>query len=168
MSEKDILYKGKIKQGGIFNFKDLYSFLYELLTNEGYFINEKSYSEKVAGDAKEVEIKWEAKKKVSDYFQFMINVNWRILGMKKVTIKKEGKEMSMDSGSLELAFSVTLIKDYEERWENQPFWKFMRGVYDRYIVRTRIEEYGKKAIIEVNELINECKAFLELEAKVEQ
>ena len=168
MSEKDILYKGKIKHGGIFNFKDLYSFLYEWLTNEGYFINEKSYSEKVAGDSKEIEVKWEAKKKVSDYFQFMINMNWRILGMKKATVKKEGKELTMDTGSLEISFTVTLVKDYEERWENQPFWKFMRGIYDRYIIRTRIEEYGKKAILELNELINQCKAFLELEAKVEQ
>ena len=88
--------------------------------------------------------------------------------MKKATVKKEGKELTMDTGSLEISFTVTLVKDYEERWENQPFWKFMRGIYDRYIIRTRIEEYGKKAILELNELINQCKAFLELEAKVEQ
>src|SRR3989338_6057640 len=168
MSEKDILYKGKIKHNGVLNFKDFYSFLYEWITNEGYFINEKSYSEKVSGDSKDVEIKWEAKKKVSDYFRFVITMNWRILGMKKIAVKKEGKEISMDSGLIEISFSVILEKDYEERWENQPFWKFMRGIYDRYIIRTRIEEYGKKAILELNELINQCKDFLELEAKVEQ
>ena len=168
MSEKDILYKGKIKHNGVFNFKDFYSFLYEWITNEGYFINEKSYSEKVSGDSKDVEIKWEAKKKVSDYFRFVITMNWRILGMKKIAVKKEGKEIRMDSGLIEISFSVILEKDYEERWENQPFWKFMRGIYDRYIIRTRIEEYGKKAILELNELINQCKDFLELEAKVEQ
>ena len=88
--------------------------------------------------------------------------------MKKIAVKKEGKEISMDSGLIEISFSVILEKDYEERWENQPFWKFMRGIYDRYIIRTRIEDYGKKAILELNELINQCKDFLELEAKVEQ
>ena len=43
------------------------------------------HSEKVAGDAKDIDINWEAGKKVSDYFKFIIKMDWKILGMKNNT-----------------------------------------------------------------------------------
>jgi len=141
MVEKDTIFKGKVKQRGIFNFKDIYNFLYDWLRDEGYDVYEKNYTEKVSGDSKQVEIRWEAEREISDYFRFQIKASWIILGMKSVEVEKEGKKIKMDSGYLEIKFEAVLLKDYENRWENQPFWKFLRGVYERYIVRTRIEDY---------------------------
>ena len=165
MSEKDKIYKGKIKQSGIFSFKDLYAFLYDWLKEEGYDILEKSYSEKVSGDSKQIEISWDATKEVSDYFKFQIKVEWQILGMKSVDVQREDKKIKMDSGSLEVKFTGVLLKDYEDRWENQPFWKFMRGVYDRYIIKSRIDEYQIKLFEEVEDVVSQCKSFLAIEAR---
>ena len=165
MSEKDLLYKGKIKQKGIFNYSDFYNFAYDWLREEDYDVMEKGYGEKVIGDSKDIIIRWEAERKISDYFKFQIKMMWNIWGMKKIKVKKEGKEISMDTGLIELKFEVILIKDYEDRWENHPFWKFLRGIYERYIIKTRIEEYEDKGIIELNEFITECKAFLAIEAR---
>lgn len=165
MAEKDSVFKGKLKQAGIFDFKEFYSFVYDWLKGEGYGVSEKTYSEKVAGDAKDIDVNWEAKKKVSDYFKFVIKVDWKILGMKKVKVKKEDKEVSMNSGLIELKFSSVLVKDYENKWEDHPFWKFMRGIYDRYIIRTRIDSYEGNLGDETDELIAQCKSFLAIEAK---
>ena len=165
MSEKDKIFSGKIKQAGIFTFKDLYSFLYDWLREEGYDVIEKSYNEKVSGDSKNIEIKWEATREISDYFKFQVKLDWQILGMKSVDVQKDDKKVKMDSGSLEIKFSGTLIRDYEDRWENQPFWKFMRGIYERYIIKSRIDEYQIKLLGEVEELISQCKSFLAIEAQ---
>lgn len=165
MAEKDTLFKGKIKQDGIFNFKDFYSFAYDWLNDQDYNVTETAYSEKVAGDSKEIEINWEAKKKISDYFKFVIKIDWRILGMKKVKVKKEDKEISMNSGMVEIAFKAVLVKDYESRWEDAPIWKFLRGIYDRYIIRSRIDDYEEKLLKEIDELIAQCKSFLAITAK---
>jgi len=165
MAEKDSIFKGKVKQAGIFDFKEFYSFLYDWLAGEGYNVVEKTYSEKVAGDAKDIDINWEAKKKVSDYFRFVIKVDWKILGMKKIKVKKEDKEVSMNSGLVELKFNAVLVKDYENKWEDHPFWKFLRGIYDRYIIRSRIDDYEDKLTEETDELIAQCKSFLAIEAK---
>ncbi|MBS3079056.1 hypothetical protein J4218_02970 [Candidatus Pacearchaeota archaeon] len=165
MSEKDKVYQGKVKQSGIFSFKDLYAFLYSWLKEEGYDIVEKSYSEKISGDSKQIEITWEAAKEVSDYFKFQIKVEWQILGMKSVDVQKEDKKIKMDSGSLEVKFKGVLLKDYEDRWENQPFWKFMRGIYDRYVIKSRIDEYQIKLIEEVEDMVSQCKSFLAIEAR---
>ncbi|MGV8152307.1 MAG: hypothetical protein ACP5OG_04445 [Candidatus Nanoarchaeia archaeon] len=165
MSEKDNIFAGKIKQTGVFDFKEFYAFTYDWLREEGYDVTEKTYSEKVAGEAKDIDINWEAKKKVSDYFQFMIKADWKIIGMKSVEVEKNGKRVKMNSAQIEIKFKGTLIKDYESRWENAPVWKFLRGVYDRYIIRERVREYETKLFGEVDELIAQCKSFLAIEAK---
>jgi hypothetical protein len=165
MAEKDTQYTSKVKDSGIFDFQELYNFLYDWLLGEGYSLTEKKYTEKIEGDAKKVEINWEGKKKVSDYFQFIIKADWRVLGMKSIEVQREGKKIKMNSGNLEIKFTAVLVKDYESRWEDAPIWKFLRGIYDKYLIRNRIEQYEEKIISEVEEMIAQTKAFLALEGK---
>lgn len=165
MSEKDTIFKGKIKSTGIFDFKDFYSFSYDWLRGEGYDVFERRYAEKVAGDTKQIEVVWEADREISDYFKFRIVMEWMITGMKSVEVQKEGQKIKMDSGGVEIKFRAVLIKDYEDRWENNPFWKFLRGIYEKYIIRSRIEEYQIKLLEELGELVSQCKAFLSMEGQ---
>ena len=163
MAEKDTVFSGKIKQKAIFHFKDFYSFTYNWLVGESYKVVEKVYAEEITGDSKKIEIKWEAKKKISDYFRFLIQVDWIILGLKSVEVQREGKKLKMNSGQVELKIKGVLVKDYEHRWEDRPIWKFLRGVYDRYIIKSRIEDYEDKIKNEVEEFIEQSKAFLVIE-----
>jgi enolase len=165
MSEKDSIYKGKIIQKGVFNFKDVYEFLYDYLVDENYDVSENKYVEKLQGDTKNLEIIWSATKEVSDYFKFEITATWSVLGLKKVKVKKEDQELVMDSGSIEIKFTASIIKDYENRWENNPALKFMRGLYDRYIIRSRIDTYEVKIWDEVNEIVAQTKSFLAIEGQ---
>src|SRR3989338_5242197 len=135
MAEKDKVLAGKVKQSGIFSFSELYEFLYDWFNDENYRVTEKKYSEKILGDSKKVEV------------------------------KKEDQKITMNSGTVEIKYAAYLVKDYENRWENQAFWKFLRGVYDRYIIRTRIDQYEDKVEDELREVVAQTKAFLALEAR---
>lgn len=165
MSEKNSVYKGKIIQKGIFNFKDVYEFLYDYLGDENYDVDEVKYVEKIKGDEKDMEIIWNCTKEVSDYFMFEITLTWAVLGMKKAKVKKGDKEVIMDSGTIEIKFTSALIKDYENRWENNAPLKFLRGVYDRYIIRNKLDEYGVKVWEEVHDVISQTKSFLAIEGQ---
>jgi hypothetical protein len=165
MVEKDKVLAGKMKHTGIFNFSELYEFVYDSCMSENYRVREKKYSEKILGESKTIEIEWIAEKKVSDYFKFNITLRWLITGLKKVEVKKEDSKVTMNSGAVEIVYSAVIIKDYESRWENQAVWKFLRGLYDRYIIRPRIDYYEDKVEDELRELISQIKAFLALEAK---
>lgn len=167
MVEQDTVFSSKVKQTGIFSFKDFYSFVYDWLRDEGYDILEKKYGEKVLGEAKQLEIVWEAEKAISDYFKFMIKVDWAIRGMKSVEVQREDKKIKMDSGEVELKIKGILKKDYENRWENNPFWKFLRGVYEKYIIKSRVEDYSIKLVQETNEFIAQCKSFLAISGQHE-
>lgn len=163
MVEKDIVYKGKIKHLGIFNFGEFYKFCYNWLIEKDYLVTEKNYSEKIKADGKLVEILWEGRRKISDYFRFVLKIQWRIIGMTDVEVQREGIKLKLNKGELEMTFTATIEKDYEHRWENTAFLKFLRGVYDRYIIMGRIEKYEERIFQEVDEYIAQAKAFLVLE-----
>jgi hypothetical protein len=165
MAEKDIVFSGKIKQTGIFDFKEFYRFCYVWLVDKNYFVQEKTYSEKITPTGKEVEIAWDCSKKISDYFKFILQIRWRILGMKDVEVEKESAKITMNKGQPEVKVTAILEKDYEHRWESNAFVKFLRGVYDRYIIRGRIESYEDKIHSEADEFLAQAKAFLALEGR---
>ncbi|MEK6848728.1 MAG: hypothetical protein AABX65_03800 [Nanoarchaeota archaeon] len=165
MAEQDRIYIEKVKYSGTFDFKELYRFCYDWLVDNGYLVSEKSYGEKVGSSGKDVEIEWEAKKKISDYFRFVITAKWRILGMTSVDVEKDGKKIGVNKGAFEITLRGLLEKDYEHRWENNAFTKFLRGVYDRYVIRARIDQYEGKIFFEVDELVAQIKSFLALEGK---
>jgi hypothetical protein len=165
MAEKDKIYSSKIKQTNVFDFKETYRFVYDWLVDNGYSVTEESYSEKVGAGGKEIEISWSAKRKISDYFRFIISIDWRILGMTDTEVQKQGKKVKMNKGQIEIKVSGTLEKDYEDRWENNPLFKFLRGVYDRYIIKSRVESYEDKLSGDAEELIAQIKSWLALEGK---
>lgn len=163
MVEKDPLFSSKVKHTGMFDFKECYRILYEWLMDQNYDVNEKSYKEVIgAGGAKELEIAWEATRKVSDYFRFQLKIDWHIIGMTSVEVEIDGVKQKLNKGQFELSVKSILEKDYEEQWEKKPFFKFLRTFYDKYLIKERTEQYEGKLISEMEEFVNQCKSFLAL------
>jgi hypothetical protein len=163
MSEKDKVAEGKINHEGIFDYKDVYRFMYTWLTDFDYFVEEKTYTEKAKPEGKEVEIHWIARRKISDYFRFILKIDWNIFGMTTVEIMKDNIKVKANKGRLEIKVTAFLEKDYENRWENTAFVRFLRGMYDRFIIRNRIEDYEDKIAEELDEIVAQTKGFLALE-----
>jgi len=163
MAERDNLLAAKVKHTGIFDFKETYKILYNWLVEQGYDLNEKTYKEVVgAGNSKELELEWEALRKVSDYFRYLLKIDWKIIGMTSVEVEIDGVKQKMNKGQFELGVKAILIKDYENKWEDRPIWKFLRGFYDKYIIKERQDQYELKLISEMNEFLEQAKAYLAL------
>lgn len=166
MPERDILFKTKVKHKGIFDFAETYRILYQWLIDQGYDLNEKTYKEVLGpGGSRELEIEWEALRKVSDYFRYLLEVKWHPIGMTVVEVEIDGIKQKMNKGQFEIEVKSTLIKDYEDRWGTTPLLRFLRGLYDRYIIKERAEQYEAKLIAEMDEFVNQCKSFLALTGK---
>jgi len=88
-----------------------------------------------------------------------------ILGLKDAEVEQDGKKISTNKGEVEIKIRVNLVKDYEERWEDRPFYKFLRGIYERYIIRTTIDEYEDDLEDKSKGYIKEIKAFLNLSGR---
>lgn len=162
MAEKDRITEMKVKHSGLFDFREAYSFLYTLLTDMGYGVEEKVYSEKTKGDQKDIEITWAAKRSVSDYFRFEMKVDFRIMRMVNVDVTKDGVKASVNKGDFEVKIGAFLERDYESRWENTAFLRFLRGIYDKYVIKSTREGYEDKVYGEAEGLTQQLKAYLAL------
>ncbi len=165
MTEYDKIYETKLKHTGLFNFKELYKFVFEWFSSYQYIVVEKKYEEKVIPEGKDIEVEWVCLRKISDYFRFRVKVFFRISGMVTVEVQKGNVKVKMNKALVEVKTTGFLEKDYENRWERNPLAKVLRGVYDRYVIRNRIEQYEDKIAEEIDESMAQIKAFLALEAK---
>jgi hypothetical protein len=165
MAEQTLAFKEKLKHVGFFTFKDLYNYCYEWLKDEGYLIFELEYTEKNTSFGKEIIIKWEAKKKISDYYRNIIKCNWHILGMNDAEVERNGKKEKTNKGEVKIEFNSFIEKDYENRWEDKPYLKFMRAIYDKYIMRTTFDLYEDRLAADTLTYVENIKAFLLLEGR---
>lgn len=161
MAQKETAYESTIKYGGYWKFSDLYTMAYDYLKGEGYSVNEGEYKE-VSADTKEIQIKWEASKKVTDYFKYTITLSWHVTRLTDAEVEIDGKIKKMNKGDLKLAVKGILVKDYDGNWEPKPYLKFIRGIYEKFIIDSSIKSYGDKLGGEASGLVDEVKAFLKL------
>jgi len=165
MAEKKEVYKQKLKQKGYWNYADLYNFCFNWLKDEGYDLKENEYTEKLSSFGKELVIKWEAEKKITDYFKNVVEVEWHVLGMKDAEVEQDGKKVSTNKGEVKLTIRANLVRDYEERWEDKAIWKMMRGIYEKYVIRTTTKEYEDDLEDKAKEYLRDIKAFLQLDGR---
>ncbi len=166
MPEKDTIFSSKIKYAGIFLFKDFYRFCYDWLTDEtGLDISEEGYTEKLSGDSKDIDIKWTGTRKVTDYFKFELKITFRILGLTNVQISQNNSKIKTNKGGVEIKIKGTLIRDYKGKFEVNAFQKFLRAIYEKWVIASRIEEFEEKLIGECDEFLSQAKSYLDLEGK---
>ena len=166
MPEKDTIFSSTIKNTGIFSFKNFYIFCHEWLTEETDLkVIEKKYKEKITGDSKEIIIEWEGERELTDYFRFDMKVKFSIRGLKDVEVSQEGVNIKTNSGEVKVAVQGILVRDYDGKFETTAIKKFLRGIYEKWIITSRIVEFEEKITEECDKFLNQAKAYLDLEGK---
>src|SRR3989344_2942397 len=140
MPEQETIFSEKFKFDGIFSFKDFYKFCYDWLTQEtGLTVQEAKYVEKAKGETKDLEIEWKGWVKLTDYFKFD----------SKVEVKCKG----------------ILVRDWQGKFENNAFQKFLRALYEKWMIRPRIDQLEDKIFGDMGDFVEQSKAFLALEGR---
>ena len=166
MVEKEEIYSSKIKHNGVFSFKDFYKFCYDWLKEEENFaLVEKKYSEKISGNEKEIDVEWEASKKMTDYFRFDIKVKIAVKGLTNVELNVGNAKVKTNKGSVEISLKGILARDYEGKFETNAFNKFIRSIYEKWVINNRINEFEGKVASTCDEFLGQSKAYLDLEGK---
>ena len=142
MPEKEAIVKGiEVRWTGIADVDDLYESIKDWLNMMGFgdekknFI-ETSYLERIQGDAKQIEIAWSSEKEIDPYVSFMINVKFVINGLSKAEIKEGDRTIHTNKGDFRIFLDGMLIKDPKDKWG-----PLMKGIYERFIVKSRLDNY---------------------------
>lgn len=165
MAEKDLLIKEKVETSGLFDFAGFYSYAYGWFKYEEYVVVEDEYTEKVTGNERDMVIKWKARKKVSDYFAIEIAIKYEVRNLVEVEVEIDGKKKKMNKGRMTAEIKGTLVKDWESGWDSSSWYKFLREVYDKYIIPNRIENMEERVFKEVWDFKDAIKSYLQLSAE---
>ncbi|MCL5018653.1 MAG: hypothetical protein M1416_02730 [Candidatus Pacearchaeota archaeon] len=166
MAEKDKVFSSKIKYGGVVNFGAFYKFCYDWLKDEtGLTLSEDKYGEKLSGDSKNIDVDWTGTRELTDYFKFEAKVSFKVIGLTSIEITQDGKKIKTNKGSIEVGIKGTLLKDYKGKFEKTAFQKFLRGVYEKLVIPSRVDEFQGKVIGDCEEFLSQAKAYLDLEGK---
>jgi len=166
MAEKDTIFSSKISYGGIFSFKDFYQFCYQWLKEEmGLEVSEDKYAEKLIGNAKNIDVDWTGSKEVTDYFKVEVKVSLSVKNLENVEMIREGAKIKTNKGSIKVGIKGILVRDYQGKFDVSPTKQFFRGIYEKWVIGSRIEEMEGKVASGSDEFLNQAKAYLDLEGK---
>ncbi len=164
MPKEESIVDTKIKYRGVFDLEVLYNKLRDWLMNEGYSDpvtdGEKKYAEKVKPNGKQLEIIWESsKEEEGGFFLIKIKITFYVIGLNEVEAEKNGKNIKLDRGEVEIKFSSSVTINAKKKWDD---YSFFYKIYKNYIIKDRTEEIKIKCYKDTNDLISEAKNFLKL------
>jgi hypothetical protein len=166
MAEKDLLIKEKVEYSGVFSFSGLYKFVHAWLKDEeGYGVVEGKYSEKVGGSGREISVEWSASKGLGDYFKIELGIEFKASDLVDVEVEIDGQKKKMNKGKISVDMKGALIKDPKSKWEDTPLNKFLRDVYNKYVIPQRVDDREGMVKGNVKDLKEEIKSYLELSGK---
>jgi len=156
MAEIDnILSDIKVEYEGQFDLDEVYSLIKDFLKGKGFFISPKEYSGK---DKSKFKSKWAAQKKIDDFNKYVIEPTIKGDSIKHVTSKNK----NLVEGTISIKLDSFIEHDYENKTENKPLFKFFKDIYDKFIEKSRQNKYEKELKDYTFELINEIKAYFNL------
>ncbi len=167
MAEEERVFSSKVSYNGIFSFKDFYAFCYNWLRDETNLtsFSEDKYSEKLMGEAKNIDVVWTGSRDITDYFRIKMKVTFVIKAMSQVKIKKGGVEVDSNKGAIDVKVDGILVKDYQSKFEMSAFRKFLRAFYEKYVILSVVKEFRGRIVTECDEFLTQAKAYLDLEGK---
>lgn len=165
MAEKFILIKEVLEHTGIYGFSEMYEYLYRWFKEESYGVIEEKYNEKVSGTTRDISVEWKCGKTLSDYFKVEISVKMEAGGISDVEVEVDGKKKKMNKGRLRIELKGTLIRDPDSKWDASPFFRFLRDVYNKYVIPGRVDTMEDKVKDDIRDVKESLKSFLELQGR---
>lgn len=153
----------KFKHKGAFSMGGLYVMLYDMLITMGYTVKEtkyKQYEGSVSNKPNGLEIIWSATKEVDDFTKFSLDFRFFLtMWTRDKEIEKDGAKIKTDEGDPEITITAKLTRDYEGKWEKNPFLSLFLDLYMRYLYANVYHSWMSKINEEMAELMGEIKRY---------
>jgi hypothetical protein len=107
------------KYKGVFDYEGLYKMMHAWLISKRFLFQEDKYKDKVSTPfGNEVEIKWVAEKKVTEFIREWIQIEFHMWDFSEVeVIGKDGKKAKAAKTRMEIRFRAQIEFDYAGRFK---------------------------------------------------
>ena len=163
MAFKDYVAQGvSVGKDAVFDLKEVYTAVFRWLSRYKYDYQELGYKETVEETGKDMTAEIYCEKNINDYIKYVIRIEVRIKDMINVEVKDRNKQ----KGNIEFVFDAYVLKDYEQDWSDNAFLRFFRESYDRFVGKSRMNQYETELKDELDKFVRELKSFLDLHSAV--
>ncbi|HII15758.1 MAG TPA: hypothetical protein HA362_05605 [Nanoarchaeota archaeon] len=158
--KKKLLEGYKIKATTIFDAGELYESLNRWYTQKGYDWKEVRYkSVELASGPQQTDVTWECTKKLDDYTSFVVEMVAQIIVTEVEVALPNNVKKKSNKGYVEMKFTANIVKNTKV-WEGRHFGHLMGLIYEKILIRKRLEEYEKAMFAEIHLLFNEVRLYL--------
>lgn len=159
-----------IRYTGLFDFNELYNLIVAWMKARRYWFEEVSYKHKVPSPlGAEQEIDFNGNKKVTEFYMQDISLNIHLWDMTEVEVVQKGITKKLTNARAQIVFNGVVTIDYENRWQDSWFTKFLFDLYYKYIAKKEIETlYVDQLYYRIYHLQSELKEFFDMQAKGHQ
>ena len=152
----------RLKYEGLFDLFEFYKLIDNWFREKAFDKREIRNQEHVRQDGKYVELVLMPWKKISDYARHVIRIELRVFNLKEVVVERDGNRVKVNQGKVDIILDGYLDTDHEDRWEQKPFYFFMRTLFDKFVYRTYSTQYEELLVENVSQLHTLMKSFLNL------
>lgn len=165
-----------IKYSDVFSMKELYNFIRDWLLEKGYTTEssekwmETYYYENISQTSgKDMFITWRTEKdSQSKFIKFHLHIDYRVIAMKDIETTYKGKKVKAQKGEVEIIFTGFLEQDPKGEFEKGSFLtKPLMQFFEKRMYKSNIEEIKKGIIMDMKELHEKTKNFLEMANSIE-
>lgn len=150
---------------GIFSIKEVHDVVMEWIFTKGYVPIESKAQQVVKKDSKFFEYTFLPYKKLSDYAKSCARIVVSASDCKDIVVEIAGKKRKLQEGKIVITVEGILETDYESKWEYSFLYAF-RVIFEKYIISPFISDYEKHTVSDVDHLISQLRAYLNLQKKL--
>jgi len=163
LEEKKVMFDAyKIKAGTTFDMGELYESMHRWFVQKGYNWKEIRYKHvDNPNGSVTTEIGWECSKPLDDYVTFIVEMGAQIIVSEAEVALPNNAKKKMHKGTIEMKFSAYINKDIKV-WEGKTMGGFLGLVYEKILIRKRLEEYEKAMFAEINTFFDEIRLYLQI------
>jgi len=151
-----------VKKSGILDFDGMFKAIPEWMDFYKYSPMEKSHTEKKGPTGIYIESSWKGSRKITEYVKFIITVNIFLRDLTDVAVQDDkGNQVKRQKGRVELVFNAKMQKNYKKNIseEKNSFGNFLKSIYEKYIIKDKLEKYEDKLYDETTDFIETLKSY---------
>jgi len=106
-----------IRYKGVFDYDGMYKMMHAWLISKRFLFHENKYKDKVSTPfGNEIEAKWTAEKKVTEFVMEIIKIEFHLWDAAEVEVIRDGKKVKMYKARMEIRFFADVMVDYSKRF----------------------------------------------------
>ncbi len=148
---------------GLIDVQDLYKLIDKWFKEHRYDKREIWNFEEVYEDGKQITLKLQPFRRISDYVRIEIRLTVTLKKLTEVIIEKKELKIKTMKGEAHFVFDTFIITDYEGHWETRPMYYFMKVLAEKFLYKSYVDSFEDVLVKDKEDLKHEIRKFLNIQ-----